>query len=538
MQSNQTPTLIPLAWAANGTKNTIPEASQITITPGAASLNDGFPPICAIKVAAGGIAPAYGDFNGIFNLITQSIRWAHAGGRYTWNSAFTTDTNVAGYPNGACLMRADLTGFWLNTADNNETNPDATDGSAANWVPGYNYGVTPITGLTNANVTLTPAQAAKSKITLAGTLTGNVQIIFPTWTKEWEVVNNTTGTFTITAKTAAGTGIALAAGQQKITGDGTNITQPAESIAPATASQHAVQLGQLGVIRSQTGAGYTLASTDALATVRRSNSGAAMADTLPGTTPGVLPATWKVTIVNSDTTASDTISVGSGALLDGGSGVIIGPGQSLTIHSDGSNYYSERGLLRWTTEVLLTTVGAGNWIVPAGVYWIEVDGWGGGAATSGSSTSAAINGAGAGAYFKKLLAVVPGTSISYNVGAGGTAVAYGGTGGSGGTTTFNSGALSAGGGTGSSYTSIGGGGVASGGDINISGASGFPAPISQTSGYSGGAGGSSPRGGQGGSSGASASSNGGFPGGGAGGPGSGGANSGANGANGLIVIRY
>jgi hypothetical protein len=57
-------------------------------------------------------------------------------------------------------------------------------------------------------------------------------------------VNNTTGAFTITARTASGTGVVLAAGQQKITGDGTNITQPAESIAPATQNGHAVNLGQ------------------------------------------------------------------------------------------------------------------------------------------------------------------------------------------------------------------------------------------------------------------------------------------------------
>lgn len=31
-------------------------------------------------------------------------------------------------------MRADLSGFWFNTADNNTTNPDATDGSARNWL--------------------------------------------------------------------------------------------------------------------------------------------------------------------------------------------------------------------------------------------------------------------------------------------------------------------------------------------------------------------------------------------------------------------
>ncbi|WP_257755199.1 hypothetical protein [Burkholderia glumae] len=231
MQSTQTPTLVPLAFAANGTKNAIPENSQIGITPGAASLNDGFPPLTMTPIAAGGVPPSGADFNGVLNLITQSIRWAHGGGSYAWNSGFANDANVAGYPKGSVLMRADLTGFWISTTEGNATNPDATDGSAAGWVPGYNYGVTVVSGLTNANVTLSPLQAAKSRILVSGALTGNVSMIFPAWTKEWEVVNNTTGAFSLTATTAAGTGVTLPAGSTIITGDGTNIVQPSRNIA-------------------------------------------------------------------------------------------------------------------------------------------------------------------------------------------------------------------------------------------------------------------------------------------------------------------
>ncbi|WP_245641412.1 hypothetical protein [Paraburkholderia bannensis] len=243
MQASQTPTLVPLAFAANGTKNTIPEASQITVTPGAASLNDGFPPLTFTPVAAGGVPPFGADFNGILNLITASIRWAHGGGRYAYSSAFVADANVGGYPQGAVLMSADLQGSWLSLNDSNTDNPDT--GAGTKWVPQHAYGATAITGLTNTNVTLTPAQAMKKRITLAGTLTANVQIIFPTWVGEWNVVNNTTGAFSVTAKTASGGGLVLAPGQQKVTGDGTNITQPSESIASATSIQQAVNLAQL-----------------------------------------------------------------------------------------------------------------------------------------------------------------------------------------------------------------------------------------------------------------------------------------------------
>jgi hypothetical protein len=253
VQASQSPTLIQLPFASGGAYNAIPVASQVATNAGGASLVDGFPPATRTPLAAGGIPPSGLDMNGILNLITQSIRWAHGGGQYPFNSAFASSANVGGYPSGARLMRADTTGDWINASDGNQTNPDATDGSAANWVPGYNYGVTAITGLITGNITLTPSQASKSRIVLSGAPIGNMQVIFPAWTKEWEVVNNTNSAVTITARTASGTGVILAAGQQKITGDGTNITQPAESVAPATQNGHAVNLGQFSAILSQNG---------------------------------------------------------------------------------------------------------------------------------------------------------------------------------------------------------------------------------------------------------------------------------------------
>lgn len=249
MQANQTPTLVPLAFAAGGAFNAIPEASQIGTNPGGASLVDGFPPLTRTPIAAGGIPPSGLDMNGILNLITQSTRWTHAGGRYGFSSTFAGDTNVGGYPAGAMLMSADGFGTWLSLVDNNGDNPDT--GPGTKWAPSQAYGFSAISGLTNANVTLTPAQAMKSRIVLTGSLTGNVQIILPAWTREWTIVNNTTGAFTITVKTASGTGVAIPAGAARVVCDGTNVTQPAESIAAATLSSHALTAGQIGAIGSQ-----------------------------------------------------------------------------------------------------------------------------------------------------------------------------------------------------------------------------------------------------------------------------------------------
>ncbi|NGO96348.1 hypothetical protein BJL96_20750 [Burkholderia cenocepacia] len=238
-----------MAFAAAGAFNTIPEASQIGTNPGGASLVDGFPPLTRTPIAAGGIPPSGLDMNGVLNLITQSTRWSHAGGRYGFSSTFAADTNVGGYPSGAMLMSADGFGTWLSLVDNNGDNPDT--GPGTKWAPSQAYGFSSISGLTNVNVTLTPAQAMKSRIVLTGALTGNVQIILPTWTREWTIVNNTTGAFTITVKTASGTGVAIPAGAARVVCDGTNVTQPAESIASATLASHALTAGQIGAIGSQ-----------------------------------------------------------------------------------------------------------------------------------------------------------------------------------------------------------------------------------------------------------------------------------------------
>ncbi|MDN7913669.1 hypothetical protein [Burkholderia cepacia] len=230
MQANQIPQLIALAFAANGNRNAIPEQSQIGVTQGAASFNDGFPPATFTPIPAGGTPPRGGDFNGIFYLITQLQRWQNAGGMFQYNAAFATDPNVGGYPEGAMLLRADMTGFWVNTVDNNTTNPDATDGSASGWVPGFNIGGATLSGLTEGTVTMAPRDAAKSRIFLAGALTSNLTVIFPNWVKDWKVTNNTTGAFAVTCKTAAGTGVTAVQGiTTSIYGDGTNL-----NIDPAT----------------------------------------------------------------------------------------------------------------------------------------------------------------------------------------------------------------------------------------------------------------------------------------------------------------
>ena len=215
------PAKIPLPFASSGLKNTIPEASQIGITPGAASLTDGFPPLTLTPLASGGVPPSGKDMNGVLFGQSAVARWSNAGGGYVFDASFVADVNVGGYPKGARILRTDGAGYWLNTTDNNTTDPESAGAVAAGWVPDFTSGGTAVT-MTNANVTLTGLQYGNPIIVITGTLTANLNLIFPNIAKDWIVINNTTGGYTVTCKTAAGTGVVVTL-TQTIVGDGTNI---------------------------------------------------------------------------------------------------------------------------------------------------------------------------------------------------------------------------------------------------------------------------------------------------------------------------
>ena len=153
MQSSNIPTKfsIPFANSAGaGYIRSIPVASQIPITPGAASLTDGFPPLNDVPVASGGIPPSGADFNGILNQISAWNRWQNAGGSIPWDSAFATA--IGGYPKGASVASPNYLGVtWLNTLENNTNTPET--GGGIGWVAVKQndmYQTLPDTGSANA----------------------------------------------------------------------------------------------------------------------------------------------------------------------------------------------------------------------------------------------------------------------------------------------------------------------------------------------------------------------------------------------------
>lgn len=224
MQTSSQPKLLPVPFADAGSKQNIPNDSQIGITAGRASYTDGFPPLTRTPLAAGGVPPFGTDFNGVLNDITAALRWSQSGSGYPFNASF--NTAIGGFPKGAKIPNSTLDGYWLNTVDNNTANPEVTGAATTGWVPSSNYGITSITGLSGSSVTLTTLQAAKETIILSGTLTSNINLTVPAWIKQWKVVNNCTGAFSVTVKTPNGTGIAVPSQSNAVlSGDSTNINQ-------------------------------------------------------------------------------------------------------------------------------------------------------------------------------------------------------------------------------------------------------------------------------------------------------------------------
>lgn len=121
---------IPFGFGAGGSFiRTIPEASQIGIQDGAASLTTGFPPLNFLPTGAGGVPPFGADVNGILFESTSWDRWFSAGGPLPWDSAFSAA--AGGYAQGAVVQSTVTLGlFWFSIVDDNPTNPDT---GGANW---------------------------------------------------------------------------------------------------------------------------------------------------------------------------------------------------------------------------------------------------------------------------------------------------------------------------------------------------------------------------------------------------------------------
>ena len=272
MSGAPTPQALPSAFGINAVNptyiNTIPNT---TVTDGRASFSLGFPPLTMTPIIAGGKPPFGQDVNGILYMLSTWAYYQQAGEIPRFSS--TVATAITGYSLGTLLRSTDGATLWFNIVDGNVTDPDG--GGAVGWVPVESYGLANIAGVTGGATTLTPQQAAKSFIVLSGALVANAQVVLPAHVRSWLIVNNCSGGFTVTVKTASGTGVVVPVGggfaaPVGVYGDGTNIypvvtplsIPTAEGPTPSTYPIRSAAGYLYAVFFNMSGAADNLAVTD------------------------------------------------------------------------------------------------------------------------------------------------------------------------------------------------------------------------------------------------------------------------------------
>jgi len=121
------PTKIQRAIALNGTKNAIPILDP-ALGDGKACYDKGFGLLNFTPKTSGGIPPWGADMNGLLFEQSNVIKFLNSGGTFLYDATF--QTAISGYPIGAVLRKANLSGLWICTADANMTNPDT---GGAGW---------------------------------------------------------------------------------------------------------------------------------------------------------------------------------------------------------------------------------------------------------------------------------------------------------------------------------------------------------------------------------------------------------------------
>lgn len=137
MKSTDKPSLIETVIASGAKASyvrTIPK-TQTKSGSGEMSLDLGWPPECAIPVAAGGKYPQMADANGVLNLLSAAVQQLQARFFGPYNADFATA--IGGYPLNAIVSDTTAGKFWVSTAEDNTTAPGSDGASWQSLFNGY-----------------------------------------------------------------------------------------------------------------------------------------------------------------------------------------------------------------------------------------------------------------------------------------------------------------------------------------------------------------------------------------------------------------
>lgn len=222
MQKSNAPAKLTVAFASGsgaGPVNVIPLTPGSTT--GTASYQTGFTSVNMEPIASGGVPPFGADFNGLHQAATTAQIWQQAGYKYVFDAAFAAASGIGGYPAGAVLLMGNGKGLWINQADNNSASPDAA--GSAGWLGLPAAGATTLS-TTGGSTTPDPSQLGVTMLIVTGALTANANIVLPlSEGSRWILVNNTSGSYTLTVAGATGTGVGIVRGSPILAfTDGTN----------------------------------------------------------------------------------------------------------------------------------------------------------------------------------------------------------------------------------------------------------------------------------------------------------------------------
>jgi hypothetical protein len=201
-----------------------------------------------------------------------------------------------------------------------------------------------------ANVTLSAVEAGNGVLNLTGALTANIAVIVPAAGK-WTVVNGTSGAYTLTVKTASGTGVVVTQGRsQNLWCDGTNVYQqvtdfisPAMTGTPtaptATAGTSTTQVATTAFVQTaKNGATTVNVAGNANVALTAAQAGVGiilLTGALTGAITVTVPAGTGQYIFANNTTGSYTLRIGVAG--SGGATAIVPQNQSVVAYSDATN---------------------------------------------------------------------------------------------------------------------------------------------------------------------------------------------------------
>lgn len=186
------PEFIPVPWAANGQKASIPE-EQTSAGNGRASWKTGFPTENTLPVSQGGVPANYQDFQGVLYSLSENVCYQQAGGMFTWSATidYQPGARVLGSDGKAYISTAksgpstsvvnpvgDASGKWLLDANMVQVS-SAASAITQDYVTSGGYtisGDVTVTGTVNGGglVHIAGAETISGTKTFTSTISGNI----------------------------------------------------------------------------------------------------------------------------------------------------------------------------------------------------------------------------------------------------------------------------------------------------------------------------------------------------------------------------